>query len=108
MNQRLQRKMQSPTSLPRPANKRSNKRLTDRELLEQLADFLNKRAYIQGDEDSIRDMVTRYANPPLSRLNRVAMRMTVSEYNQLTSLMQKVNRHLQSTSHKELETADDR
>ncbi|MBA3867780.1 MAG: hypothetical protein H0X30_01350 [Anaerolineae bacterium] len=80
--------------------------MSDRKMLQQLANFLNKRIFIQGDEKSIRDMVTRYANPPLTLVNRVSMRLTVSELNQLNTLMQKVNRHLQSTLHNE-EKAED-
>ena len=79
--------------------------MTDRELLQQLAAFLNKRSFIHGDDDSIRDMVKRYANPPFTLVNRAAMRMTVAELNQLNSLMQKVNTHLQKPLHNE-ETAD--
>jgi hypothetical protein len=80
--------------------------MTDREMLQQLATFLNKRTFIQGDEASIRDMVKRYANPPLTLVNRVSMRLTVNELNQLNSLMQKVNGHLQSTLHNEEKAVD--
>lgn len=80
---------------------------TDRELLVQLAAFLNKRQFIAGDEASIRDMVMRYANPPLSLVNRAAMRMTVGELNQLNALMGKINQHLQLTSHKEAQPVDE-
>lgn len=80
----------------------------DHELLQQLADFLNSRTFIHGDEASIRDMVLRYGNPPLTRLYQVAMRLTVAELNQLNSLMQKVNNHLQPTLQSEAQTADER
>lgn len=80
--------------------------MTDREMLQQLADFLNKRTFAQGDEASVRDMVKRYANPPLTLVNRVSMRLTVTEFNQLNTLMQKINRHLQSTLHNEEQPAD--
>lgn len=101
--------MQKPvTSLPRLTGKpASGDRLNDRELLQQLADFLNKRTFIHGDEASIRDMVMRYANPPFTLVNRVAMRMTVPELNQLNTLMQRVNDHLQSNLQIEVETKND-
>lgn len=76
--------------------------MTDRELLRQLAGFINKRNFIQGEAESICDMVSRYIKPPLTLRNQVAMQMTVSELNQLITLMQKVNKHLQT----EEKTAD--
>lgn len=80
--------------------------MTDREMLQQLADFLNQRTFIQGDEASVRDMVLRYSNSPLTLLNRAAMRLTITELNQLNAIMQKVNDHLQSTLQSEAQTAD--
>lgn len=78
--------------------------MTDHKLLQQLADFLNKRTFIRGDEKSINDMVSRYGNPPLTWHFRIAMRLTVTEFRQLTALMQKVNTHLQPTLQSEAQT----
>ena len=66
----------------------------ERELLEKLAAFLNMRTFIEGDAESIEDMVHRYGNPPLTMHNRVAMRMTVTEYKQFQALMRRVNGYL--------------
>lgn len=100
--------MQKPANLPSQQSKPAIDRLTDRELLQQLADFLNKREFIHSDEASIRDMMSRYSNPPFTLRNRAAMRMSVTELNHLNTFMQKVNNHLQSTLHKEPEASDDR
>lgn len=68
--------------------------MTDRELLAQLARLLAPLSAIEGDADSIRDMVTRYANPPLTLHNRVSLRMTKTQYTQLEALMKRINEHL--------------
>lgn len=66
----------------------------ERELLEKLTKFLNGMVFIEGDMLSIRDMVSRYGNPPLTLHNRIAMRMSVDEYKQFQALMQRINGHL--------------
>jgi len=68
--------------------------MTDRELLTQLAQFIVTRDFIEADEKTIRDMVTRYTAPPLTLHRRVAMRMTVNDYNILNTLLLKINEHL--------------
>lgn len=69
----------------------------DRELLQQLADFLNARDFVYGDKNSIMDMVQRYGNPPLTRHYQVAMRMTIAETRKLNILLRQINEHLQPT-----------
>lgn len=66
----------------------------ERELLSKLALFLNERTFIEGDMKSIADMLLRYGNPPLTMHNRIAMRMSVTEYKQFQALMQRVNGYL--------------
>lgn len=66
----------------------------EREMLEKLSSFLNMRTFIEGDAESIADMVRRYGNPPLTMHNRVAMQMTVTEYKQFQALMRRVNGYL--------------
>lgn len=73
--------------------------MTDRELLEALAAFLNGRTYIVGDKDSVADMVKRYANPPLTLYNRVAMRMTVTEHRRFMALLNSLDEHLKESEH---------
>lgn len=68
--------------------------LTDRELLEQLATFLRGRNFITGDAASIKDMVQRYQQPPLTMLNRVGMQMTLTDYRQLGVLLETISNHL--------------
>ena len=68
--------------------------MSERELLEQLAAFLRGRNFIQGDPASIKDMVQRYQQPPLTMHNRVAMQMTVAEYRQLGTLLETISQHL--------------
>ena len=67
---------------------------TDRELLEELFNFMVKRSYIMGDKASVRDMVSRYRDPPLTMLFRVSMKMTVNDYNTLAELLKKIAAHL--------------
>lgn len=67
----------------------------ERELLERLAASLNQRTFIEGDAKSIADMFARYGNPPLTMHNRVAMRMSVPEYQQFQALMRRVNGYLE-------------
>lgn len=68
--------------------------MSDRALLEQLFGFLSGRTFITMDMESLSDMVKRYQNPPLTRLNRIAMQMTVSEYEALGGLMRTISDHL--------------
>lgn len=68
--------------------------MSDHELLVQLAGFLAKRNFITMDDESLADMVKRYQNPPLTGHNRVAMQMTVNEYNALAALLTRIDEHL--------------
>ena len=74
---------------------------TDRELLIQLAGLLAKRNFITMDDDSLTDMVQRYKNPPLTAYNRVAMQLTVNEYNALATLLNKIEEHLKATERRQ-------
>lgn len=67
---------------------------TDHDFLLELYGFLNKRRCITMEDASLNDMVQRYQNPPLTALNRVAMQMTVNEYNELGQLMKDIEAHL--------------
>lgn len=64
--------------------------MTDRELLEKVFRFLAKRNYVALDDASIVDMVTRYQNPPLTRLHRICMQMTVNDYKELETLLEQI------------------
>ena len=70
---------------------------TDRELLTKLAIFIASRVVIDGDEASIRDMVSRYSNPPLTLHYRRAMRLTVNEHKNMQLLLAQINEHLKET-----------
>lgn len=67
--------------------------MTDRELLYQLFMMLTKRNFVIGDEASTRDMVKRYQQPPVTMYHRVAMQMTIAEYNELSVLLEKILEH---------------
>jgi len=67
--------------------------MTDRELLEEIFNFMVKRNYIMGDEISVRDMVTRYQQPPLTLLHMVVMQMTVEDYATLDDLLRRIVEH---------------
>lgn len=69
--------------------------MTDHELLLALYTFMKNRTFIGGDEASVKDMVQRYKQPPLTMLNRVAMQMTVNDYNLLVAIMQRIQGHLE-------------
>jgi hypothetical protein len=68
--------------------------MNDRKLLEQLFTFMASRNYISGDLESIRDMVLRYKQPPLTMHYRVGMQMTKPEYDALSALLMKIQAHL--------------
>lgn len=67
---------------------------TDRELLQQLFDLLKTRKFVAGDETSVRDMVKRYQQPPLTMYFRVVMQLTKADYDRLGKLLDQVNEHL--------------
>ncbi len=69
--------------------------MTDRELLERLYAFLTTKAYITADKESVVDMCQRYKNPPMTLLNRSAMRMTLKEYAALNDLLKQVKEQLE-------------
>lgn len=71
--------------------------MTDRELLEQLFNLLVRRNFIVGDETSVRDMVKRYQQPPLTMHHRVAMQMTIAEYKVLGDLLEEIVEHFKPT-----------
>lgn len=73
--------------------------MTDRELLELLVGFIKRGDFIAGDEAGVLDMVKRYQHPPLTMHYRVAMRMTVNEYNELARTMKQIEVHLKETEH---------
>lgn len=68
--------------------------MSDRELLQRLFDMLRQRNFILGDEASVRDMVQRYRQPPVTLHQRVAMQLTVAEYQALAALLSEINQHL--------------
>lgn len=67
--------------------------MTDRELLEKLFNLLVRRNFVAGDEASIRDMVKRYQQPPLTLYHRVAMQLTTAEYKELGDLLEDIVEH---------------
>lgn len=67
--------------------------MTDRELLEKLFNLLVRRNFIVGNEESTRDMVKRYQQPPLTMHHRVAMQMTIAEYKVLGNLLEEIVEH---------------
>lgn len=71
---------------------------TDRQLLERLFAFLRDRNFIAGDEASTRDMVLRYAQPPLTLHHRVAMQLTIADYQALTALATEIDAYLKETT----------
>lgn len=73
--------------------------MSDRELLIQLAYFLTKRTFITMDDANLTDLVQRYQHPPLTAHNRVAMQMTVNEYNALAALLTTIESHLKQVEH---------
>jgi hypothetical protein len=70
--------------------------MTDRQLLERLFTAIAGKTCITMEDASLTDMVMRYQNPPLTALNRVAMQMTVREYNALGELMKEIDAHLKA------------
>lgn len=64
--------------------------IEEKQLLKEVFDFLVKCNYIQGEEESIRDMVMRYKHPPMTLYNRVVMQMTVPESEKLSNLLGRI------------------
>ena len=69
------------------------------DLLYELHEFMRERSYIVGDAESIKDMVNRYANPPLTMYRRVAMQMTIDEYKRLNELLERIDKVVEKERH---------
>jgi len=67
--------------------------MTERDMLEKLYQFLCARNYVFGDEQGVKDMVLRYKQPPLTMHHRIAMQMTVQDYNDLSEMLKKILEH---------------
>jgi len=67
--------------------------MTDRELLEKLYHFICARNFVFGDEHGVKDMVFRYKQPPLTMHHRIAMQMTVQDYNDLSEMLKQILEH---------------
>lgn len=63
------------------------KELNERELLALLCHFIQTKQLILGDNESIRDMVKRYKQPPFTLLFPVAMQMTVKDVDDLNRIL---------------------
>jgi hypothetical protein len=63
-------------------------------MLKKLFDFMVGRNFIAGDVASVKDMVKRYKQPPLTMHNRIAMQMTVNEYDALFPLLTEIQQYL--------------
>lgn len=66
----------------------------ERLLLEKLYPFLIGRNFVQGMPDMLRDMVVRYKQPPLTMHYRVAMQMTVNEYEYFFGLITELHEYM--------------
>lgn len=73
--------------------------MTEREMLQKLFDFMAGRNFIAGDTDSVKDMVRRYKQPPLTMHFRVAMQMTKTEYDTLYALLTEIQPYLYPISY---------
>lgn len=63
--------------------------MPDKELLKQWFDFFVSLKIMEGDRESVMDMVARYKNPPLTMLRRYAMLMTRADYDKLETLLER-------------------
>jgi len=61
--------------------------MTEHQLLSALVDFLTTKNIVQGDKDSLLDMVKRYKAPPISMAFPVALRMSVADSHKLNDLL---------------------
>jgi hypothetical protein len=67
----------------------------DRELLEKLYGFMLGKNFVSiPDTKALRDMVTRYKQPPLTMHYRVAMQMTVNDYDQIFAILTEIHEYL--------------
>lgn len=65
-------------------------------MLAILCNFISKRQIVQGDEDSIKDMVVRYKFPPFTLIYPVVMRMTLQDTNELNEILKQAHQVLAS------------
>lgn len=63
-------------------------------MLELLFAFFVGRNFVQGDPASIKDMVKRYQQPPLTIYHKVCLQMTKAEYDALAGLLVRIGEHL--------------
>lgn len=63
-------------------------------MLELLFSFFVGRNFVEGDPASIKDMVKRYQQPPLTMYHKVCLQMTKAEYDALAGLLVRIGEHL--------------
>lgn len=61
--------------------------MNEHQLLSALVNFLTTKQIVQGDKDSLLDMVKRYKAPPISMAFPVALRMSVADSHKLNDLL---------------------
>lgn len=71
--------------------------MTERDMLAILCHFLTTKQFVQGEMESIKDMVARYKSSPLSLAYPIVMRLSVPEYNQLNKLLEEAHTLLTAT-----------
>jgi hypothetical protein len=76
---------------------------TEHELLVLLCAFLANKQIVYSDEESIRDMTSRYKNPPFTVVFPACMRMTMQDTNRLNELLKQAYKLLSAN---EVQTVD--
>jgi len=70
--------------------------MNEREMLATLCQFLVSQQIVIGDEASIKDMVVRYKQSPMSLFYPVCLRMTIKDMDKLNELLKQAHTLLAS------------
>jgi len=71
--------------------------MTERDLLATLCHFITTKQIVIGDEASIKDMVVRYKQSPMSLIYPVCLRMTIKDTDRLNELLKQAHTLLEAT-----------
>ena len=73
-------------------------RLSERDLLVLLCDFLAKKQIVVGDKQSILDMTSRYQSPPFTMAYPACIRLTMQDTNILNEILKQAHALLEAAA----------
>lgn len=78
--------------------------MTERDLLAILCHFITTKEFVQGDKESILDMVARYKSPPFTMAYPCYIRLSMKDTNELNEIIKQAHEYLSSTADTPLAT----